>query len=305
MRFIFFLAGLLLTSPARSAAPPYDPSPYTATGVITGATLNNASDVLSGGTLTLNGFTVTIPRNLLVNTPSITAIAWSELFKPDRTINLPLWPQVSWEASIFANFIGGKYVAGLVYIFQELGNINQGFISHIDYDKGEIRVGGDSANPSTVGRYGKVHGDWPIWTADTDNPSIVASTGFPVCVPRVDPAVADDPLCPKKNRPVDGAGKALSAFTFDAPPVAAGRPDPNFFAPLVVGDFITYSGTVVSDGLIAVYTLEANLGIYTAPGTSPAYIRIADLQAGVNGSEQYFQFSTDPLAHYTKILPVK
>lgn len=98
---------------------PYDPSPFATTGYITGsvsifnvlnhtylqilhsATLNNASDILSGGTLTLSGVhNVVIPRNLLVNTPSLTAVAWRELFKADGTIDLPLWPAVNWEASV-------------------------------------------------------------------------------------------------------------------------------------------------------------------------------------------------------------
>lgn len=61
-----------------------------------------------------------------------------------------------------------------------------------------------------VGRYGKINGQWPLWTADTDNPSIIASTGYPLCLPRVDPAVGDDPLCPKKNRPLDSRGKPLT-----------------------------------------------------------------------------------------------
>ncbi|KAJ7579234.1 hypothetical protein C8J56DRAFT_1006783 [Mycena floridula] len=281
-------------------APPYDPSPYTATGYITDATVNNASDVLSGGTLTFNNRVVIIPDNLLVNTPSLTAVAWSEMFNADGRINLPLWPQVSWEASIFANFINGQYIAGIVYIFQELGNLDQGFITHIDYDLGEMRIGGDFKDPNTgvrlvindpIGRFGKVHGDWPLWTADTENPSVVASTGFPMCLPRVDPAVEVDPLCPITNRPVDTNGNFADIFTFDAPPVAAGQPDPTVFAPLVVGlyqcDFVTFSATTVPDSngehILAAYSIEANLGFYTTPGTRPAYLRISTLQAGING----------------------
>ncbi len=64
-----------------------------------------------------------------------------------------------------------------------------------------------------VGRFGLVHGDWPLWTADTDNPSIAASTGFPVCLPRVDPAVELDVLCPDYNRPVDTSGKPLTGLS--------------------------------------------------------------------------------------------
>lgn len=45
-----------------------------------------------------------------------------------------------------------------------------------------------------------------------DNPSVAASTGYPVCLPRVDPAVEDDPLCPRKNRPLNPSGKALTGL---------------------------------------------------------------------------------------------
>ncbi|KAK7062725.1 hypothetical protein VNI00_000213 [Paramarasmius palmivorus] len=211
----------------------------------------------------------------------------------------PLWPEIAWEAQIFANYIGGQYIAGIVYIFQELGNTGQGFISAIDYEKGELRVGGDPNVPEqwselystfSVGRFGLVHGDWPVWTSDTDAPSIIASTGFPVCVPRTDPANEDDPLCPKKNRPLDGTGKPISGFTFGAPPVADGQPDPHLMVPLAVGDHIIYAGTLVKDPdsderIIAAFAIDANLGIYTAPGTVPAYLIINEaLQAGINGN---------------------
>jgi hypothetical protein len=63
-------------------------------------TLNNASDILSGGTITFNGKTVIIPRNLLVNLPSVTAVSWTEMFTVDGKPNLPLWPTVNWEVSV-------------------------------------------------------------------------------------------------------------------------------------------------------------------------------------------------------------
>ncbi|KAF8890890.1 hypothetical protein BD779DRAFT_1701131 [Infundibulicybe gibba] len=292
------LIASILTAAAQVTQLPYDPSPFMVAGYITGATVNNLSDILSGGTLTLEGiYTIVIPQNLLVNTPQLTAVSWRELFNSDGTINLPLWPTLSWEATVFANFINGQRVAGIVYIIQEVGNLNEGFINFIDYEKGEIRVGGSFDNPSTtgarvvindpVGRFGLVRDAWPLWAADTDNPSIFASPGFPMCLPRVDPAVADDPFCPKRNRPVDTQGKPLTAFTFEAPPVIDGHPDPNLFAPLAVGDFIIYSATVVPDGdehIFAAYMIEANLGFYTTPGTTPAYVRIETLQAGINGN---------------------
>lgn len=59
------------------------------------------------------------------------------------------------------------------------------------------------------GVFGLPHGDHPLWTTDTENPSVSADTGYPMCIPRVDPETGDDPLCPKKNRPLDGQGQPL------------------------------------------------------------------------------------------------
>jgi hypothetical protein len=51
--------------------------------------------------------------------------------------------------------------------------------------------------------------------------------------------------------------------------------------PLAVGDYLTFSGTKTEGGLLEVYALEANLGIYTAPGTKPAYITVEAANYGV------------------------
>lgn len=40
----------------------------------------------------------------------------------------------------------------MVWVSQELGNTQQGFISHIDYDKGEMRVGGSFTDANTGAR---------------------------------------------------------------------------------------------------------------------------------------------------------
>lgn len=68
--------------------------------------------------------------------------------------------------------------------------------------------------------------------------------------------------------------------TFGAPPVAAGQPDPMLLVPLAVGDFVSFTGTKVG-GLLAINALTANLGIYTAPGTKPAYVNCESVQYGV------------------------
>lgn len=88
-------------------------------------------------------------------------------------------------SQVYANRLGNTYVAGIVYIFQEFLHASSGFITAIDYTTGEIRVGGQFTDPVSgtrviindpVGRFGLVHDSWPLWTADTDNPSIRAST---------------------------------------------------------------------------------------------------------------------------------
>lgn len=71
---------------------------------------------------------------------------------------------------------------------------------------------------------------------------------------------------------------------FDAPPVAANRPDPNVFAPLMLGDWVTFSGVYVEADLVAAYSIEANLGLYTAARTSPVYLTITEAQWGIVGN---------------------
>ena len=60
--------------------------------------------------------------------------------------------------------------------------------------------------------------------------------------------------------------------------------DPSQQAPFEVGDFITYSGTVmrtVAGGtFISAHTIEANVGIFTQPGTQPAYVAIGGFGIG-------------------------
>lgn len=70
--------------------------------------------------------------------------------------------------------------------------------------------------------------------------------------------------------------------TFPDPAVVTpGGLDPRIMVPLVVGDYITFSGTKTEDGILEVYSLEANLGIYTAPGTQPAYIGVDAAQFAI------------------------
>src|SRR6185369_3152910 len=80
----------------------------------------------------------------------------------------------------------------------------------------------------TIGRYGKSHapvggcagkpdcveepGFDPRFTPDTDNPTVQAASGYPMCIPRVNPFVAGavDPECPQSNRPIAPYCKSYS-----------------------------------------------------------------------------------------------
>ncbi|KAJ7079967.1 hypothetical protein B0H15DRAFT_857498 [Mycena belliarum] len=261
----------------QPAALTYDPSPFNFIGTIDDLTLDTAGGVLAGGTITVNGITVTVPKNLLVTLPSV-SVAWSELFD-GGVPSLPLLGSVSWEATIFGNVVRGERIAGLIYIAQETTQLLQGFITSINMTTGHFHVSDlDCVLNDPLGRFGPAYTAHPLWTVDPDNPSVRSSTGFPLCIPRN----STDPECPLTNRPTDGNGNALTTFTFNDPAsISAGDPDPRIMVPLVVGDYITFSGTKVAGGLLAVYSLEANLGIYTAPGTKPAYITVEAAQYAI------------------------
>jgi hypothetical protein len=68
---------------------------------------------------------------------------------------------------------------------------------------------------------------------------------------------------------------------FDDPAkIGPDDPDARLMAPLAVGDYVTILGTRV-DGLLAIYSLNANLGLFTAPNTIPAYIQCDQAQYGI------------------------
>jgi hypothetical protein len=85
----------------------------------------DSSDFFSGGTITVDGIPMIIPKNSYVTLPSI-SVMWSELFV-DGVPQLPQFraPGVSWEATVFGNRVGDSYIVGLVYITQSSVRIIQ------------------------------------------------------------------------------------------------------------------------------------------------------------------------------------
>jgi len=137
-----------------------------------------------------------------------------------------------------------------------------------------------------------------LWSVDPQNPSVHSFSGFPMCIPRS----ANDPACPAGNRPKDATGKPATTIAMPDPATISkgSLPDPRIMVPLVVGDWITFSGVHVGNNLIAAYSVTANLEITTAPGTQPSYINvdnvnfaIIDGQGGAIGETRAVAQTTD------------
>jgi hypothetical protein len=314
-----------LADPLFSVAPA-DIHGFDETGFIQHATVSDDSsacpDVAQanrrGGTVTINDITMVVPCNMVVQMPANT-MTWADMVNGGPSLALDGSPSPSFEIRVVGNIVSGKHIAGLMFASQQSVNTASGTISKIDYDTGDIHLDtGDPAHPAIVrlndpnGRFGRAQSPDSRFSVDDQNPTVHAGTGYPMCVPRTDPATADDPLCPQINRPtpsgaarhcrnfgdagvvpLPGSGEltqptATEAFClkFVMPSVAdraASDPDPREQAPFEVGDHLTVSGTLVHDesgDFLSAHTVEANVGIFTQPGTQPSYLAIGEFGIG-------------------------
>jgi hypothetical protein len=273
-----------------------------------------------GGSVTINNTKITVPCNLIVQMPANT-LTWADMVNGGPSLALKDSAYPSFEMRAVGNIVDGKHMAGLMFASQQSTNTGSGIVSKIDYSTGRIHVDtGDPANPAVIeindpnGRFGRKQSPDARFSVDDQNPTIHAGTGYPMCVPRTDPAGADDPLCPQANRPKPlGAGRHCRNFTdagvvplpgagdLTQPPAAAvycgmfvmpsaatraaTDPDPRQQAPFEVGDHITWAGTLMKSAggaadLISAHTVEANVGIYTQPNTQPSYVAIGEFGVG-------------------------
>lgn len=268
-------------------------------GFIQKATVIDATNPLSGGMITINNHPIIVPANSIVQMPA-RALGWGEVFSlapaaqnttgesglamSDRN-RLP----GTYEAHVQGNIIGTsgsqQYIAGLIFISQQSLNAGQGFIDKIDYTSRQIHVNGTILTINDpIGRFsGGIKKSADVrFSIDEDNPTVRTQTAYPMCMPAVAPP-AIDPLCPQFNRPPDSASPNGKLMTFTMIPpanVVPGTTDPRLMAPFEVGDYITYAGELQTDGSIAAHQIIANVGIYTAAGTDPAYVAIDVLLQG-------------------------
>ena len=172
------------------------------------------------------------------------------------------------------------------------------------------------------GRYGAAQSSPDArFSVDDANPTIkAAASGYPMCVPRsaADSQCPQKnrPTTACRNFAASGTGFRIAGADLNTTPIngfctgfvmkaLAGMPgtaalpvtsiagptdpDPREMAPFEVGDFITWQGTLVhtpgaaiNTDIIWVHTIDANVGIYTQPGTLPAYIALGAMGIGVN-----------------------
>ncbi|KAF2489860.1 hypothetical protein BU16DRAFT_544219 [Lophium mytilinum] len=232
-------------------------SPFLVNGVLDGPGSVDTSDYNSGGTISVNGFTVTVPKNLIAQFPA----TW-----------------VPFPKLVAASLSGYEVsVAGNILVSQLLLKFGQGYISAVDTASGTLSIlGGPTVRINDPnGVYSKGTSGNELFTADDGNPSITAFSGFLMCVPRS----SDDPKCPSSNRP---AGQ----LSFEAP-------DPLVMAPFIVGDFIEFSGIKLPNGEMLVYSIVApNVQITTtASDTVPNYIRVEVALIGVFDNNPAAEFA--------------
>jgi hypothetical protein len=281
----------------------------------------------SGGWIQVDGMTIRIPANTVVQFPANT-LTWEEVFEFNPTgvagesgmaladtTRLP----GTFEATVQGNIVNGQYISGLIFLSQSSLMGFQGFIEGFDYANGIAFINGyrvqidDPAAKFSAGFPGWSNAITPTnptgasfiqdqrFSIDENNPTIKTETAYPVCIPRVDPLIANDPLCPQSNRPRDAAGLPLHIFTMDPlidqatglPPtgfngdLAQPPTDPTVFAPLEVGDWVDVGGEIFLDSngapYVLAHTITANVGIFTFPGTDPAYVAIDVLLQGTGG----------------------
>jgi hypothetical protein len=302
---LIIVLALVVNARAQTALPitSFDITGFAAKSSVSG------SGPLAGGSVTINGIDITIPANTVVQFPA-TDMGWGELFGNNPAGNTSqsglglsesrLSPG-SFEFHVQGNIVNGQYIAGLVFIAQDLANQGQGFIEQIDYANGELLVNDGAGNVAHVqlndplGRFSKGLSPDARFTVDEDNPTVRAVTGYPMCLPRTDPTqppgpgTGDDPLCPQINRPLDPTYASGYSQRFTTAPPGLGPTDPTRMAPFEVGDYITYSGVLFTNQssgneYISAYQIIDSVAIFTAAFTDPAYIAISVLRQGTGGS---------------------
>ena len=310
MKSLALAAALVLLVGSASAQMAHQ---FTLIGHIESLTVDDQTNPLSSAKMKVHGVEVVLPRNLIIQMPAryLTTKDIVDLNPASPGVNSGLAlqdtpaPLAAYEATVVGNIVGDQYIAGLIWISQHSLATGAGFIKEIT-PQGEIHVvaNPDPAVPAPLVARIRINDPNGVFAppdpnaderfmVDEANPTVHAGTGYPMCIPHAGAAGE----CPASNRPLGAAGKPLTTFVMGAnglpgspagalpiPPCPAC--DQTRQAPLMPGDYIIFAGTLARDGTdiyISAHTVEANVGIYTAPGTNPAYVLIEGSLIGTQG----------------------
>ncbi|EMR67887.1 hypothetical protein UCREL1_5116 [Eutypa lata UCREL1] len=187
----------------------------------------------TGGTISLNGFTITVPTNVLVQFPAAW-VPWKDFVEDKEAM-------IGYEINAIGNFINGEPIAAQILAYEFFEGLNSGFIESIDHEDGSMKISAGPtlriSDPNAVFSVG--FDEAPFFTADDESPSISSFSGFPMCIPRN----SSDPACPASNRPFQGSG--------------------TFMAPFLPGDFVTFQGIRRGNEFICFSIIAENVQILT------------------------------------------
>jgi hypothetical protein len=209
----------------------------------------------AGGTVNVNEFTITVPKNLIVQFPVVYA-PFPKLCSAGAG---------GFETTVTGNIVNGKPIAGQIQVAARFGlEGSQGYISAIDDGVIQIAGGPKVRINDPEGAFAPKVNAQPYFIMDTENPSVSSFSGFPMCIPHSGNAET----CKDSNRPT-------GQTNFNAP-------DPLTMVPLKVGDFIEYAGLRNNGEILAHSVTAINVQVTTqASDTVPNYIRVEDMLVGV------------------------
>ncbi|KAH7319194.1 hypothetical protein BKA65DRAFT_513966 [Rhexocercosporidium sp. MPI-PUGE-AT-0058] len=230
--------------------------PFTVTGFLDSATAKSGSATNRGGSITVSGFNIVIPDNLLVEFPAA-FIPFAEFAEAGASKRAG--PN---EVSVTGNIVNNIIYAGQFSVSQLDLAAASGSIEALSPDGAiKIKNGPTLRINDPRARYSAGYTNLPFFTADDENASITSFSGFPMCVPRG----SGDAKCPDGNRPAGSSSFVVGNATQ--------------MVPIRVGDYIEYSGIQVG-GETIVYGMVVNIDVRTS-GSQPGYIRVEDALIGV------------------------
>ncbi|KAK3997773.1 hypothetical protein QBC44DRAFT_314448 [Cladorrhinum sp. PSN332] len=256
-------------------------SPLWVQGSFENATTTDAT-YNTGGTVTVNGFAMNVPKNLLVQFPA----AWV----PFKDFVESKHDFLGFETQVIGNRLDGVPHVAQIIIYEFFEGESTGWIQSVNYTDGSMKIQDGPTvrinDPNGVFSVG--HDGAPFLTADDVSPSITSFSGFPMCIPRN----SSDPLCPLSSRPTPGPGIFVA-------------PDQLVMAPFQPGDFVTFSGFRRGDEVIAFTIVAENVQIRTTGDL--VYVRMVLGLLGIFNNNpitelaqsRFIGFVSNPLATLT------